>query len=241
MRDGTPGRAVILDSEQKRLNASAAHFVYRLTLEVHYDDGSTAEIIRTVTPFEVRNEHEVGDVLPVRYDPADHSDVDVDVPALKDAHRRDDERLGERRVATARASLDPAESGDMSSVDSERHVSEWLERLVRLKLGRADGRVSESDYQAGLAAARRGLLDGTAVLITGEDADYVIGLANALIGDPVPGDTEDVENARRSARLLEQIVRLKLRHESGELDDGQFRAARAALSQAVQDEAERLG
>ncbi|MFC5006315.1 hypothetical protein ACFPIJ_51905 [Dactylosporangium cerinum] len=140
-------------------------------------------------------------------------------------------RLGRGQLAVPHA----------DAAEAERLTSAWLERLMRLKLGHADGRVSDDLYAAGLAAARTGLRDGTAVLVTGGDADYVVALAAAIIGDPVPGDPTAVAAARRAAALLETVVRLKLRRESGELDEEQERAAMAEAGRAIQKEADRLG
>lgn len=245
MRHGAPGRAVVLRSEPTRLTISTAHVVYRLTLEVRFDDDTTATIVRTVTPFEVRNRHSVGDVLPVRYNPADHTDVDVDVPALRHEQEAQDQSVAERRRAAARASLaDPRHAvaaGEPSGTEDDRLTGAWLEQLTRLKLGHADGTVNDSHYAAGLAAARANLRDGTAVLASSDDAGFVAAIAAAIMGDPIPGDAGDIADAERAAGLLAAIVRLKLRHEAGEIDDEQLRGAQAQLGRAIQDEAERLG
>lgn len=228
LREGTPGRAVVLSSEWKRFDVKAGRLAHRLTLEVHYADGTTARIERSVSALEVGGAHTVGDVLPVRYDPADHTDVEIDVPALKAAQRSQDDLLGEKRIAQARASLAPAgEIGE--DPEAERLTAEWLERLVRLTIGHADGAVGDGQYQAGLTAARNDLRDGTAIRATGEEADFVAAIARAVIGDPI-GAGNAVE-VRRAARLLEGSVRLKLRRESGELDDEQYRAAQAAFGE----------
>jgi hypothetical protein len=55
---------------------------YRVTVRVHLDDGSTTEISRKLH-YSSAGLHSEGDILPVRYDPADHSKIEIDVPALK--------------------------------------------------------------------------------------------------------------------------------------------------------------
>ena len=55
---------------------------YRVTVRVQFDDGSTTEISRKLH-YSSAGLHSEGDILPVRYDPADHSKIEIDVPALK--------------------------------------------------------------------------------------------------------------------------------------------------------------
>ena len=75
--------------------------------------------------------------------------------------------------------------------------------------------------------------------MTGDDAAYAARIGYVVLGDPVPGSASDVEDARRAAALIERMVRLKVRHDDGELDDEQFRAAQTALREQAQREVER--
>ncbi|WP_426504083.1 hypothetical protein ACPPVO_41620 [Dactylosporangium sp. McL0621] len=162
---------------------------------------------------------------------------------MKAAHA--DQAIAERRMEAAHAAPAgprPADvTAEATASDGERLTGEWLEQLARLKLGHAGGTVSDSHDAAGLTAARAGLRDGTAVLVGSDAAAYVAAIAAAIMGDPIPGAAGEAADAGRAARLLEAIVRLKLRHEAGELDDDELRAAQAELGRAIQDEAERLG
>jgi hypothetical protein len=228
LANGAEAQAVVLRSDRTRLAVARDYYAYRLTLEVHYADGTTGEIVRTVTTSDVRGRYDVGDVLLVRYNPDNHDDADIDVPAVQRAQQASDERLNARRVETARASLTPSPP---AHDDAERLTALWFEQLMRLKLGHADGTVSDEHYTAGFAAARAALRDGSAGLVTGADADYVRALAAAVLGDPPPGPAE----ITRAAALLETTVRLKLRHESGELTDEQLHAAMAEAGRAAED------
>jgi Short C-terminal domain len=55
---------------------------YRVKVRVSFEDGSTAETSAGLHLDEVGLLNK-GDAVPVRYDPADHSKVEIDVPALK--------------------------------------------------------------------------------------------------------------------------------------------------------------
>jgi hypothetical protein len=229
---GTEAQAVVLRSESTKLTMSSVGYAYRLTLEVHYADGTTGQIVRTVTPPEVRYQYSVGDVLPVRYNPDNHDDADIDLPAVQREQQARGEQLDARLIQTARASLTPpAPVND----DAERLTGLWFDQLMRLKLGHTDGTVSDEHHTAGFAAARAALHDGSAVLVTGADADYVRALAAAILGDPIPGPAESATEVARAAALLESVVRLKMRHESGELNDEQLHAAMAEAGRAAQE------
>jgi hypothetical protein len=56
---------------------------WALALEIHFEDGSTAEMRDKVSKADVAPLLKVGDILPVRYDRDDPSDAVVDTPATK--------------------------------------------------------------------------------------------------------------------------------------------------------------
>src|SRR5437763_7511912 len=83
MRDGAKAQALVLD---KKIYAQS---VQSLTvtacgyqLRVQFDDGSTSEIFRRVMHRDGCTAV-VGNVIPVRYDPDDRSNVEVDVAEMK--------------------------------------------------------------------------------------------------------------------------------------------------------------
>jgi hypothetical protein len=243
LRSGTPGQAIVVASEWKRFDLRAGRMAHRLTLEVHYADGTTGRVVRSVSSLDVGGTHEVGDVLPVRYDPADHADVEIDVPAVLDRQRRTADAADERRVQEARQTLEPPpaaiadpspdpSAGPSADPDDERMTAEWLERLVRLKLDHAGGSVSDEHCAAGLDAARAALADGSAIRATGPEAEFVAAVARAVIGDPI--EHPNAAEARRAAELLEGGIRLKRQHETGALDDDAYRAAQADFGRRAQ-------
>ncbi len=82
LREGAQAQAVVTQCEGADLthNGFSNH---KLVLEIHFEDGSTAEIHDKVSKTDVAPLLKVGDILPVRYDPDDPSDALVDTPAIK--------------------------------------------------------------------------------------------------------------------------------------------------------------
>jgi hypothetical protein len=85
VRDGAQAQAVVVGMK----GGSQRGAMFGLQLRVHFDDGSTGEVFRRVgmhgsdeLPWFVE-----GSTVPVRYDPIDHSKVEIDIPALKASHR----------------------------------------------------------------------------------------------------------------------------------------------------------
>src|SRR5438045_471550 len=58
---------------------------YHVTIRVKLPDGTTSEFKKWLDWHDVGQFH-VGSVVPVRYDPSDHSKVVLDVPALEARH-----------------------------------------------------------------------------------------------------------------------------------------------------------
>jgi hypothetical protein len=62
---------------------------YRVTIRVKFPDGSTTEFKKWLDWHDVGQLYQ-GSVVPVRYDPSDHSNVLLDVPALEERHAQAD-------------------------------------------------------------------------------------------------------------------------------------------------------
>ncbi|HEY6280157.1 MAG TPA: SHOCT domain-containing protein [Streptosporangiaceae bacterium] len=62
---------------------------YRVTIRVKFPDGLTTEFKKWLDWHDVGQLYQ-GSVVPVRYDPSDHSKVVLDVPALEERHARAD-------------------------------------------------------------------------------------------------------------------------------------------------------
>ena len=94
----TKGLVVHRSDTTERIN-------YRVTIQVKFPDGSTTEFKKWLDWHDVGQLYQ-GSVVPVRYEPSDHSKVVLDVPALEERHGQADaagkaqldaqfERLGE--------------------------------------------------------------------------------------------------------------------------------------------------
>lgn len=107
LRDGARAEAVVLEREGANLSQHGFS-AYKLVLEVRFPDGSRSELREKVDVGDIGLLHgNVGDVLPVRYDPDDRSAMAIDLPALRDqldaAQRRRDEDAvarGRRRIGS---------------------------------------------------------------------------------------------------------------------------------------------
>src|SRR5260370_41113294 len=78
----TEGLVVHRSDTTERIN-------YRVTIRVKFPDGLTTEFKKWLDLHDVGQLYE-GSVVPVRYDPSDHSKVVLDVPALEEWHARAD-------------------------------------------------------------------------------------------------------------------------------------------------------
>jgi hypothetical protein len=102
LTEGVAAEAVVVDTG----GGSQRGAMFGLQLRVRFDDGSTGEVLRRIglhgpdeLPWFV-----VGSVVPVRYDPTDHSKVEIDMPALKEAHAA-------ARAAEQQRAIESAEEG----------------------------------------------------------------------------------------------------------------------------------
>jgi Protein of unknown function (DUF3592) len=105
LREGAQAQAVVTQCEGADLTHNGfSHWA--LVLEIHFEDGSTAEIRDKVSKTDVAPLLKTGDIVPVRYDPDDHSDAVVDTAATK---AEADERQSSAQAAAveqARRQLD---------------------------------------------------------------------------------------------------------------------------------------
>jgi hypothetical protein len=90
---------------------------YKVTVRVRFDDGATVEVERRLHLS--CGEHRVGAVLPMRYDPADRSKIEIDEAALTAGRDADFAAIRERAVARgeANAGLPPGEDPLMRELD----------------------------------------------------------------------------------------------------------------------------
>ena len=74
---------------------------YKVTVRVRFDDGATVEVERRLHLS--CGEHREGAVLPMRYDPADRSEIEIDEPALTAARDADFAAIKQRAIARGEA------------------------------------------------------------------------------------------------------------------------------------------
>jgi hypothetical protein len=100
MRQGAT--AIVLESRPWGAASGVVRPNNKLTLKVHFDDRSTTTVTRT--HYRMMDEA-VGSTLPMRYDPADRSYLDIDRPALLERHARFDDKLDRDRIKEAEGRL----------------------------------------------------------------------------------------------------------------------------------------
>jgi hypothetical protein len=109
MRDGAQVDGVVLESTFKhsRITGPGPHAlparIWRLKLRVQFEDGTTTEVERKLKDTDyggtLVNEDgspfpSEGDIVPMRYDPKDRSNVEIDVAAIKAKRQEKMEKEG---------------------------------------------------------------------------------------------------------------------------------------------------
>lgn len=106
LRDGAQAQAIVREQEGAGFTRNG-YTADKLVLEVHFEDGSQAEVRDKVDKEDVGYRLiKVGDILPVRYDPEDRSEAVVDVPAIRAQQEESRGQMGQGAVARARRELD---------------------------------------------------------------------------------------------------------------------------------------
>jgi hypothetical protein len=106
-RDGDwpQARAVVIESEG--IAGEYGPWGCKLTLRVHFDDGTTGEFKTKKRTADLSGRIPTeGDILPVRYDPRDRSKVELDVDAIKAQVAAEERDLKDHAIARAEAELD---------------------------------------------------------------------------------------------------------------------------------------
>jgi hypothetical protein len=115
--DGVQVDGVIIEAPEYFRGSTDMKGRYKLALRVRFDDGATLEVERRLHIS--CGEHRVGAVLPMRYDPADRSKIEIDEPALTAGRDADFAAIRERAVArgAAQAGRPPGEDPLMRELD----------------------------------------------------------------------------------------------------------------------------
>jgi len=116
LREGAQTEAVVTSVElyQEGMRANwGTGFTYDVGMRVHFDDGPAAEIVRRIGGMAGTDlSFEVGDIVPVRYDPRDRAKIELDEDALRaqqqqarDENQRQLDEVNEQAVREAEAKL----------------------------------------------------------------------------------------------------------------------------------------
>ncbi len=112
LHSGAQGKAVVhavKPLSQIREQGSSGVYASVLTLHLRFDDGTAVEVDR-VAELGVLKSPSPGDIVPVRFDPDDHSRVEIDVPAIRDRKQRAAQMTDQAAIAAAEDEVSPAGS-----------------------------------------------------------------------------------------------------------------------------------
>lgn len=105
-KEGETAEAIVLSAAMSGYSNSKGINKWHLHLRVQFPDGSTDEVATSAYPTGPVGAFQVGEIVPVRYLPGDHSKVEVDRDAMvaaKSAGRTEAEeglvRLAEEKLA----------------------------------------------------------------------------------------------------------------------------------------------
>jgi hypothetical protein len=137
LSDGAPGHGVVFWRFGPRGKTDGGHVdTYRIQVRVKFDDGSTTDLKKKRLHISKHGLHIEGQTVPVRYDPADHSNVEIDLAALaaehsaaKDAVQRSaaarvEQALNEQTIngPTAEEIRNPAPGDPLPTLDQIRNA-----------------------------------------------------------------------------------------------------------------------
>jgi hypothetical protein len=106
LREGAQAQAIVKEQEGANLTHNGFSAV-KLVLEVHFEDGSQAEVSDKVDKEDLGYRLiKVGDILPVRYDPENRSKALVDIAAVRAQAEESRGQMDQDALARARRELD---------------------------------------------------------------------------------------------------------------------------------------
>jgi hypothetical protein len=123
LKDGERGRGVITERRDQAAESSASHSstLFEVHGHIKFSDGTEAGFSSEMLNSRKVGSLQEGAIVPVRYDPSDHSKVVLDIPALEDQERarmeQDQAFLEERkqqRIADADAHVGPGNEPGLS-------------------------------------------------------------------------------------------------------------------------------
>jgi hypothetical protein len=133
LSEGAPAKGVVIETHGPATSGQGGVVdSYRLVVRVKFDDGSTTEFAQKLN-HRKDGLHIEGDIVPVRFDPADHSKIEIDLPAL--AARREAARSDAKQAAIARSerALDPQGAPPDDPSDDRRSLLQTSIRIAERK------------------------------------------------------------------------------------------------------------
>jgi hypothetical protein len=111
LKHGAATHGVVTGHKEIAQDQYGSELDYSIHVEVRFEDGSETEIVHRWTKRAKVGILRVGDKVPVRYDPDDHSKAVIDMPALEAGHAR--------QIADAKATLKHYEDERVARAQAE--------------------------------------------------------------------------------------------------------------------------
>ncbi len=105
---GAEAKAVVLDTKMGGRTNNRGERHWKVQLRVQFDDGTTTEAQCSMW-CKIGGSPSAGRILPVRYDPDDHSKVEVDVEAMNAGHEAEREEAKAKLIQAAEEKLSRGE------------------------------------------------------------------------------------------------------------------------------------
>ena len=149
LHEGAQASGVVTESTDVNLTYGGFS-AHELVVEVHFPDGSQTELREKVNVADIGAlRGQVGDVLPVRYDPDDRSAVAIDVPALRAEADEKARRLNEEAVARGRRALGGEGDSPAAAIPGAgfQAAREQLVELMNLRRAYDAGQIGRDEYE----------------------------------------------------------------------------------------------
>ncbi|MEY9933838.1 hypothetical protein ABH926_008500 [Catenulispora sp. GP43] len=111
LKHGATAQGVVTSHKEIAHDQFGGELDYSMHVHVKFEDGTETEIVHRWTKRARVGILRVGDKVPVRYDPADHSKAVIDMPALETAHAQ--------KIADAEATLKRYEQERIAKAQAE--------------------------------------------------------------------------------------------------------------------------
>ncbi|MGP0050957.1 MAG: SHOCT domain-containing protein [Solirubrobacteraceae bacterium] len=169
LRDGIEPNGVIIARQHPINDQGNPASSYPVQVRVRVDDGSTVDsrppwagisyVPGLYIEHDTEGQYEVGDIVPVRYDPADHSKIVVDHSALRAQHAtaqraRDEADEAAKAAAIARGEAEVAGGEEARPTTSNQQTgantgdSDPVDRIAKLADLRQRGALTEEEFAA---------------------------------------------------------------------------------------------